>query len=95
MKWQDLFDSHRDEIVDILTKNGLENPRWFWINLNFSDSRGTPVLLVDPSNKTTLFHIIGAEMSLETLLCLHVDVVTPDNLPDKFKSRILEHAKPL
>jgi predicted nucleotidyltransferase len=52
-------------------------------------------LLVDPLPGTTLFDLGGLQDELENMLGVHVDVVTPRDLPLKFRHIVLAEAKPL
>lgn len=52
-------------------------------------------LLVDPTQETTLMDIAKIQHELNKLLNITVDVLTPKALPDKFRDRVLEEARPL
>ena len=50
-------------------------------------------LLVDPTSETTLMDIAAIQVALERLLGVSVDVLTPNALPDKFRSQVLAEAE--
>ena len=50
-------------------------------------------LLVDAPPGTTLFRLGGLQVELETLLGVRVDLLTPGDLPPKFRERVLVEAQ--
>ena len=52
-------------------------------------------LLVDPSETTSLFTLAGFKADAEELLGVPVSVLTPEALPPKFRSEVLQQARPL
>jgi len=52
-------------------------------------------LLVDALPGTTLFDLGGLQMALEELLGVRVDVLTPADLPPKFRAQVLAKAEPV
>jgi hypothetical protein len=70
------------------------NPRVFGSILHGSDTDGSDLdLLVDPLPGTTLFDLGGMQVELETLLGVPVDVLTPGDLPIKFRAQVLAEAR--
>jgi predicted nucleotidyltransferase len=64
--------------------------------LNDADIEGSDLdLLVDALPGTTLFDIGGLQVELEDLLGVSVDVLTPEDLPQKFRARVLAEARPV
>jgi predicted nucleotidyltransferase len=51
-------------------------------------------LLVDALPGATLFDLGGLQDELEALLGIHVDLLTPADLPPKFRARVLAEAQP-
>ncbi|WP_438361061.1 nucleotidyltransferase family protein [Klebsiella michiganensis] len=49
-------------------------------------------LLVDALPGATLFDLGGLQDELESLLGLHVDLLTPGDLPPKFRAKVLAEA---
>ena len=52
-------------------------------------------LLVDPLPGATLFDLGGLQTTLEDLLDVSVDLLTPDDLPPRFRDRVLVDALPI
>jgi predicted nucleotidyltransferase len=87
---------HRDEIRAIVEANNAKNPRVFGSILSGEDTEDSDLdLLVDTTKQTTLLDIVGIQNQLEDLLSVHVDVVTPNGLPDSFRAEVLRNAAPI
>ncbi len=72
------------------------NPRVFGSVLRGDDRDGSDLdLLVDPLPGTTLFDLGGLQVELEELLGVRVDLLTPGDLPPKFRDRVLAEAVPV
>ena len=72
------------------------NPRVFGSVLHGTDKEGSDLdLLVDPLPGATLFDLGGLQVELERLLGVPVDVVTPGDLPLKFRHLVLTEARPV
>ncbi|HRK78251.1 MAG TPA: nucleotidyltransferase domain-containing protein [Thiobacillus sp.] len=87
---------HLAAIHDIVTFRRCENPRVFGSVLRGEDHIGSDLdLLVDPTKGTTLFDLGGLQHDLIQLLKVRVQVVTPGDLPEKWRQQVLDEAKPL
>lgn len=72
------------------------NPRIFGSVLHGTDEDGSDLdLLVDALPGTTLFDLGGLQVELESLLGIHVDLLTPSDLPAKFRAQVLAEALPI
>ena len=72
------------------------NPRVFGSVLYGTDLDGSDLdLLVDALPGATLFDLGGLQVELESLLGIHVDLLTPSDLPTKFRAKVLAEAQPL
>jgi len=72
------------------------NLRVFGSVLRGDDTDGSDLdLLVDPLPGTTLFDLGGLQFELEELLGVPVDVLTPGDLPLKFRAHVLSEARPV
>lgn len=72
------------------------NPRIFGSVLHGVDQEGSDLdLLVDALPGTTLFDLGGLQCELEALLGVPVDVLTPADLPIKFRQQVLAEAQPV
>ena len=71
------------------------NPRVFGSVLRGTDQDGSDLdLLVDTLPGATLFDLGGLQEELELLLGVRVDVLTPGDLPSKFRAKVLAEALP-
>lgn len=72
------------------------NPRVFGSVVHGDDTDGSDIdLLVDPLPGTTLFDLGGLQVELEALLGVPVDLLTPGDLPIKFRAQVLAEAQPV
>lgn len=87
---------HRDAIYLAATRFRVANPRVFGSALRGDDGEDSDLdLLVDALPGATLFDLGGLQDELETLLGVHVDVVTARDLPAKFREVVLAEARPV
>lgn len=90
------LESNRVAIRRIVEKHRARNPRVFGSVLHGKDTERSDLdLLIDPTPETTLFDIGAICHDLESLLGVSVDVLTPNALPDKFRSAVLAEASPV
>ncbi|MBB4843150.1 putative nucleotidyltransferase [Paucibacter oligotrophus] len=72
------------------------NPRVFGSVLHGTDQDGSDLdLLVDALPGATLLDLGGLQVELESLLGLSVDLLTPGDLPPKFRAQVLAEAQPV
>lgn len=72
------------------------NPRIFGSVLHGADQDGSDLdLLVDALPGATLFDLGGLQGELEDLLGVPVEVLTPGDLPLKFRQQVLAEARPV
>jgi len=72
------------------------NPRVFGSVAQGTDHDGSDLdLLVDTLPGATLFDLGGLQVDLEELLGVSVDLLTPGDLPPKFRDKILSEARPV
>ena len=87
---------HRDSVCQMAARYRVANPRVFGSVLHGHDIEGSDLdLLVDPLPGTTLFDLGGLQDELQSLLGMRVDVLTPKDLPAKFRDTVLREAIPL
>lgn len=87
---------HRDRIREIALSHRVTNVRVFGSALREEDTDGSDLdLLVEPTEETTLFDIAKIQLELAELLRVQVDVLTPKGLPEKFRQKVLDEARPL
>jgi len=86
----------RATVREVAARFKTANPRVFGSVLHGTDQEGSDLdLLVDALPGTTLFDLGGLQLELEALLGVHVDVLTPADLPLRFRSQVLAEAQPL
>ena len=96
MRPSSVFDLKRNVIREAASRFRTINPRIFGSVLHGTDQDGSDLdLLVDALPGTTLFDLGGLQVELESLLGVHVDVLTPDDLPLKFRAKVLAEALPV
>ena len=72
------------------------NPRIFGSALHGTDHDGSDLdLLVDALPGATLFDLGGLQVELEELLGVSVDLLTPSDLPPRFRAQVLAEAVPV
>lgn len=90
------LDLKRSAVREAAGRFHVANPRVFGSVLYGTDQDGSDIdLLVDTLPGTTLFDLGGLQVELEDLLGVPVEVLTPGDLPPKFRDRILAEAIPL
>lgn len=96
MKPSVALDLKRAAVRETASRFHTENPRVFGSVLHGADEDGSDLdLLVDALPGTTLFDLGGLQLELEELLGVHVDVLTPGDLPLKFRQQVLSEARPV
>jgi len=87
---------HRDEIRCLVERARASNPRVFGSVLHDRDTERSDLdILVDPLPGTTLFDLGGLQIALQELLGVPVDLLTPGDLPQRLRERVLSEAVPL
>ena len=93
MKPSEALRTHRAAIRRVIEQSKMRNPRVFGSVLHGEDSNNSDLdLLVDPLPGATLFDLGSVQFELEELLGVPVDVLTPGDLPAKFRDQILKEA---
>lgn len=84
----------RDEVREAASRFHTANPRVFGSVLHGKDQDGSDLdLLVDALPGATLFDLGGLQVELEELLGVPVDLLTPGDLPPKFRDQVLAEAR--
>lgn len=85
---------HRDAIYRAASRFRTANPRVFGSVLRGDDREDSDLdLLVDALPGATLFDLGGLQDELEQLLGVRVDLVTPRDLPARFRDVVLAEAQ--
>ncbi|MBL1148121.1 MAG: nucleotidyltransferase family protein [Pseudomonadota bacterium] len=96
MRPSDALTAKRHAVLDAATRFRAANPRVFGSVLHGTDRDGSDLdLLVDTLPGATLFDLGGLQIELEELLGVRVDVLTPGDLPPKFREHVLSEARPV
>lgn len=86
----------RGAIREVTSRCRATNPRIFGSVLHGDDHEGSDLdLLVDAMPGATLFDLGGLQDELEELLGVRVDLLTPRDLPLKFRAQVLAEASPV
>jgi predicted nucleotidyltransferase len=96
MKPSIALSSNRAVIRALVTEHGLQNPRVFGSVTRREDTELSDLdILVDPLPNTSLLDLAKLQLSLEKQLGIHVDVLTPNALPESFRNQVLRNAIPV
>lgn len=91
-----VLDRNRSAVREAVGRFHTANPRVFGSVLHGTDRDGSDLdLLVDALPGATLFDLGGLQAELESLLGLRVDLLTPGDLPLKFRAQVLAEARPV
>ena len=94
MKPSVALQTHRAAIRRLVEAHRAHNARVFGSVLQGTDGDGSDLdLLVDALPGATLFDLGGLQVELEELLGVPVDVLTPGDLPLKFRNQVLAQAR--
>ena len=96
MKPSTSLELKRSAVREAAARFRTVNPRVFGSVVRGDDTDDSDLdLLVDPLPETTLFDLGGLQVELEALLGVHVDLLTPGDLPLKFRAQVLSDARPV
>ena len=96
MRPSEALEAHRPAMRQAALRFRTTNPRVFGSTLTGKDRDGSDLdLLVDPLPGVTLFDLGGLQIELEEMLGVPVDLLTPGDLPPKFREEVLLKAKPV
>jgi len=96
MKPTEALRIHRDFIRRAVESHRACNGRVFGSVARGNDRDGSDLdLLVDTLPGTTLFDLGGLQVALEERLGIPIDVLTPGDLPSKFRDQVLADAVPI
>jgi predicted nucleotidyltransferase len=91
-----VLDLKRNAVREAASRFRTVNPRIFGSVLHGTDQDGSDLdLLFDALPGATLFDLGGLQVELESLLGIHVDLLTPADLPPKFCAKVLAEAQPV
>lgn len=96
MKPSDILNAKRSLILATVMRYRTTNPRVFGSVVHGTDSEGSDIdLLVDALPGVTLFDLGGLQDELEAIFSARVDLLTPADLPAKFRAKVFSEAQPI
>ena len=91
-----VLDLQRNAVREAASRFRAANLRVFGSVLHGTDEDGSDLdLLVDALPGATLFDLGALQIELEALLGVHVDLLTPTDLPPKFRAKVIAEAQPV
>lgn len=97
MRPSDVLEKNRQAIREATKRFNAANPRVFGSVARGEDRADSDIdILVDALPGSTLLTLGGLQYELEQLFAgIKVDLLTPGDLPELIRSRVLAEAKPL
>ena len=95
MKPSVLLEEKRDAIRAVISRYKVANPRVFGTVTLGKDREGDDFEILVDSQGAGLFHLCGLQGELCDLLGTQVYVITPGNIPQKYRDEVLAEAKPI
>jgi len=90
------LETHRATIRSVVLLRRASNARVFGSVLHGDDQKVSDLdILMDPTPETTMFDMGAIRHELLQLLGVHVDVLTPNALPDSFRVKVIAEARPV
>lgn len=91
-----VLEMKRSAVREIVNRFRAANPRVFGSVLHGTDQDGSDLdLLVDALPGATLLDLGDLQEELKLLLGIDVDLLTPGDLPPKFRARVIAEARPI
>lgn len=92
----DIYNQHKAGILEISSRYPVANIRVFGSVLRGDDNDASDIdILVDTLPEATLFDLGGLQNELQALLGIHVDLLTPGDLPSRLRAAIIREAQPV
>jgi len=97
MKPSEALKLHREAIRRIVEINNAANPRVFGSVVHGDDTESSDLdILVDAiDGRTTLISLAKIQMGIQALTGIKADVLTPLDLHERFRNRIVMEARPV
>jgi predicted nucleotidyltransferase len=88
--------ARRDELRQLIGRYSVAYPRVYGSVLTGEDDDESDLdLLVEATERTTLFTLVGLEHEAQRLFGVQVLVLTPKDLPMQVRNEVLQMAQPL
>lgn len=96
MKPSAALELKRKTVREAVNRYHATNPRLFGSVVHGTDQDGSDLdILVDALPGATLFDLGGLQVELEDMLGVPVDLLTPGDLPPRFRAQVLDEATPV
>ena len=96
MRPSEALELNRQAVREIALSHRVSSVRVFGSVVRGDDTESSDLdLLVDPLPGITLFDLGAIQIELEEMLKISVDVVTPGDLPARFRAQALKEAVPV
>jgi uncharacterized protein len=96
MQMAAVLDAQRNAIHALAYKHRAANARVFGSVLHGHEKAGSDIdILVDALPGATLLDLGGLQDALQELLGAQVDLLTPADLPEGFRDKVLAEARPI
>ena len=96
MKPSQALEAKRDAVRSMVGRYSAANPRIFGSTSAETDQDGSDLdILVDALPGATLFDLGGLQEELQDLLGVRVDLLTPGDLPTKFRAQVIPQSQPV
>jgi len=90
------LDANREAVRAAVSRRRAANPRVFGSVLRGEDREDSDIdILVDALPGATLLDLGGLLIDLEEILGVHVDLLTPNELPRQIRDRVVAEALPI
>ena len=95
-KASEIYNQNKSQIRDIASRYPVANIRIFGSIVRGDDRESSDIdLLVDALPEATLFDLGGLQDELQELLGVNVDLLTPGDLPLRFRESVISEARPV
>jgi uncharacterized protein len=96
MKPSQALEAKRHAVRSMVGRYSAANPRIFGSTCAGTDQDGSDLdILVDALPGATLFDLGGLQEELQDLLGVRVDLLTPGDLPTKFRAQVIAQSQPV
>ena len=96
MRPSERLNANREAIRAIVAAHRAANPRVFGSVARGEDTEESDIdILVDPVGPISLFDLGGIQFQISELLGVKIDVVLTDELPDRYRNKVLAEARPI
>lgn len=91
-----VFAHHRETIRRIVPESGMTNPRLFGSVLHGNDIDGSDLdILIDVPRGISLFNLVKTQLAIEDCVGAKIHLLTPGDLPPKFRDTVVQEALPV